>query len=130
MAGESLTVPLDDFGADRTDTQATVAAFREREPTPHAHSVVYGIYDRQTGECLYVGEAKWLVSRLNDHYNTRSGSQIKAFVEADDTVSIDASNVWERTAVKFVAGIDGGAEGRRSVESILIDQLDPRYNSE
>ena len=123
-------MPLDDFGADRTDTQAIVTEFKRREPQPHAHSVVYGIYDSRTGECLYVGEAKWLVSRLNDHYNTRSGSQIKAFVEDDDEIDIDASNVWKRTAVKYVAGVDGGKGGRREVESLLIDQLDPRYNTE
>lgn len=122
-------MPLDDFGADRTDTQAIVDRFREREPTPHAHSVVYGIYDRRTGEPLYVGEAKWLISRLNDHYNTRSGSQIKAFVEDDEEIDIDANTVWDRTAIKYVAGIAGGASGRRTVESMLIDQLDPRYNS-
>lgn len=92
-------------------------------------SAVYGIYDSQTKECLYIGEAKWLVSRLNDHYNTRSGSQIKAFVEGDETIGIDASNVWERTEVKYVSGIEGGQQGRERVESALIRGLEPRYNS-
>lgn len=120
---------LDDFGAPSTDVQEHVATFKSRPTEPHVRSAVYGIYDSQSGECLYVGEAKWLVSRLNDHYNTRSGSQLKAFVEGDEAIDIDASNVWERTEVKYVGGIEGGQEGRKRVESVLIRELEPRYNS-
>jgi hypothetical protein len=120
---------LDDFGAPSTDVQEHVAAFKSSRTEPHVRSAVYGIYDGRSGECLYIGEAKWLVSRLNDHYNTRSGSQIKAFVEADESIDIDASTVWERTEVKYVSGIEGGQAGRKRVESVLIDELDPRYNS-
>ena len=120
---------LDEFGTPSTEVQEHVAAFRSKRPEPHVRSAVYGIYDSHSGECLHVGEAKWLVSRLNDHSNTRSGSQIKAFVEGDETIDIDASNVWERTEVTYVSGIEGGQEGRKRVESVLIRELEPRYNS-
>jgi len=120
---------LDDFGASNTELREHVEEFKRREPEPHVWSAVYGIYDSQTGECLYVGEAKWLISRLNDHYNTRSGSQIKAFVENDDSIEIDATNVWQRTAIKYISGIEGGQKGRKNVESVLIDELEPRYNT-
>jgi excinuclease UvrABC nuclease subunit len=63
---------LDDFGAPSTDVQEHVAAFKSRPTEPHVRSAVYGICDSRLGECLYIGEAKWLVSRLNDHYNTRT----------------------------------------------------------
>jgi hypothetical protein len=56
-------------------------------------------------------------------------SQIKAFVEGDESVDIDASNVWGRTEVKYVSGIEGGQQGRKRVESVLIRELEPRYNS-
>lgn len=92
-------------------------------------SAVYGIYDGRSGECLYIGGAKWLISRLNDHYNTRSGSQIKAFVEEDDEIDIDARTVWKRTEIKYVSGIEGGQAGRKRVESALIRELNPRYNT-
>jgi len=59
-----------------------------KDPIPHEKGVVYGIFNDRTGECLYVGEAKWLISRLNDHYNIRTGSQIKAFVEDNDVIYI------------------------------------------
>ncbi|WP_136589477.1 GIY-YIG nuclease family protein [Salinigranum halophilum] len=120
---------LDEFGAGRTAVQERVEEFKSKRRERHVRSAVYGIYDRQSGECLYIGEAKWLISRLNDHYNTRSGSQIKAFVEADDGIDIDASTVWGRTDVKYVSGIDGGKQGRRRVEAALIRELEPRYNS-
>jgi hypothetical protein len=120
---------LDDFGAPSTDVQEYVTEFKSKRTEGHVRSAVYGIYDSRTKECLYIGEAKWLVSRLNDHYNTRSGSQIKAFVEGDETIGIDASNVWERTEVKHVSGIEGGQQGRKRVESALIRELEPRYNS-
>lgn len=120
---------LDDFGGSSTDLRDAVDEFIEKDPQEHARSVVYGIYDTESGECFYVGEAKWLVSRLNDHYNTRTGSQIKAFVENDDSIDIDATDVWERTAVKYVDGIEDGKAGRMRVESALIDELNPRYNT-
>lgn len=120
---------LGDFGASNTEAQDRVREFLDKETEPHVASAVYGIYDRRTGDCLYIGEAKWLVSRLNDHYNTRSGSQIKAFVEDDEEIDIDADNVWERTEIKYVSGIEGGKKGRTDVESALIDELEPRYNT-
>jgi hypothetical protein len=120
---------LDDFGGSTTDVQDHVSSFKSAETESHIRSAVYGIYDSQSGECLYIGEAKWLISRLNDHYNTLTGSQIKAFVEADEKIDIDATNVWERTDIKYVSGIDGGQKGRKAVESILIDDLPPRYNT-
>lgn len=120
---------LDDFGAQRTEVQQHIQEFKEEEPEPHVRSAVYGIYDSQSGECLYIGEAKWLISRLNDHYNTHSGSQIKAFVGEDDEIDIEASNVWERTETKYVSGIEGGQVGRMSVERALIRELNPRYNT-
>lgn len=81
------------------------------------------------GECLYIGEAKWLLGRLNDHYNTRSGSQIKAFVSRDDGIDIGANNVWERTEIKYVSEVVGGKSGRLAVESALIERENPRYNT-
>lgn len=120
---------LDDFGASSTDVQKRVEEFKAKESEPHIRSAVYGIYDSQSGECLYIGEAKWLISRLNDHYNTRSGSQIKAFVESDDEIDIHRNNVWERTEIKYVSGIEGGQEGRKTIESALIRELNPRYNT-
>ncbi|RNJ25677.1 GIY-YIG nuclease family protein [Halosegnis longus] len=120
---------LDEFDGGSTELRDVVNDFKEKEPTPHVRSAVYGIFDAETRACLYIGEAKWLISRLNDHYNTRTGSQIKAFVENDDEIDIDASNVWERTAVKYVSGIDGGQKGRKEVESVLIEELNPRYNT-
>lgn len=120
---------LDEFGAGSTDVQAHVEEFKAKQTEKHVRSAVYGIYDSHSGNCLYIGEAKWLISRLNDHYNTRSGSQIKAFVEGDDGIDIDATNVWERTEVKYVSGIEGGQKGRRRIESALIRELEPRYNT-
>ncbi|MFD1642580.1 hypothetical protein [Halohasta litorea] len=120
---------LDDFGAASTEVRDYVEAFKSKDTEPHIWSAVYGIYDSRSGDCLYIGEAKWLISRLNDHYNTRTGSQIKAFVESDDEVDIDASNVWVRTEIKYVSGIEGGQKGRKRIESTLIQELDPRYNT-
>lgn len=107
-------------------TDELVQRFMDKDPMPHERGVVYGIFDDRTGECLYVGEAKWLISRLNDHYNTRTGSQIKAFVEDDDAIDIDATNVWERTAIKYVEGL---GDARYEVEQRLIERLTPRYNT-
>lgn len=122
---------LDDFveGTESTDVQDYVQEFKQREPETHIWSAVYGIYDSRSGDCLYIGEAKWLVSRLNDHYNTRSGSQIKAFVEDDDEIEINAENVWDRTEINYASGIEGGKKGRKRVESALIRELNPRYNT-
>lgn len=121
---------LDDFGASSTEVQDHVEEFQQSEPESHVRSVVYGIYDSRSGECLYIGEAKWLISRLNDHYNTRSGSQIKAFVEDDAEIGIDATNVWKRTEIKYVSGIEEGKKGRKRVESALIREENPRYNTQ
>ncbi|PSQ20679.1 hypothetical protein BRD04_07655 [Halobacteriales archaeon QS_9_67_17] len=120
---------FEDFGAPSTDVQEWVEEFKRKETEPHIKSAVYGIYDSVTGECLYIGEAKWLISRLNDHYNTRTGSQIKAFVKSDDEIDINPDNVWKRTEVKYVSGIEAKQEGRKQVESTLIRELNPRYNT-
>lgn len=120
---------FDEFGGSSTEVQDWVEAFRAKDTESHVRSAVYGIYDSRSSDCLYIGEAKWLISRLNDHYNTRSGSQIKAFVEDDEGIDIDASDVWERTEIKYVSGIDGGKKGRKRVESALIRELEPRYNT-
>ena len=109
--------------------RGAIERFEARDPEPHVHSAVYEIYHAETGECLHVGEATWLISRLNDRYNTRSGSQIKAFVENDEEIDIDASDAWERTEITYVSGVDGDQSGRKEVERALIREFEPRYNT-
>lgn len=130
---------LDDFADDRDymsdeDIQEATEEFKSKEPKSHSFDVVYGIYHKETGECLYVGEAKRLISRMNDHYNTKASnadsdntfSEIKACVHHDSEIDLTAENVWEKTEIKHIEDVSQ----RKEVEQALIQEIQPRYNSE
>lgn len=97
---------LDDFVVDRDYTsdeevKSAIEEFESEETESHSFDVVYGIYHKETERCLYIGEAKRLVSRINDHYNTKSAnadsddifSEIKACVHHDDKINLTAEDV-------------------------------------
>lgn len=96
--------------------------------------VVYGFYDRKTGELLYVGETNKLIRRVSDHFRRTKGSQLLALVEDDDQIDIEQGsekgrdgNVWERVKVEYVE-IQNRSR-RRRIERVLEMELDPRYSS-
>lgn len=128
---------LDEFVSEtpeadlNTEDKRLVREFKLQEPSPTKESVVYGIYDRKTGELLYVGQTQALIRRISDHFRTRSGSNLLALVENDDGIGIEGGrdgNIWERTAVKYIE-VSGGKGRRRKIEAVIEQELDPRYSS-
>jgi len=96
--------------------------------------VVYGLYDRKTGELLYVGHTNKLIRRVSDQFRRTDGSQLLGLVERDDEIDIHQGtqkgrdgNVWERVKVKYIEVQDKSR--RRLLESVLESELDPRYSS-
>ncbi|MFA1610034.1 GIY-YIG nuclease family protein [Halobellus rubicundus] len=109
-----------------------IREFKLQEPSASKRSVVYGIYDRRTGELLYVGETQALIRRISDHFRTRSGSNLLALVEDDDEINIEGGregNIWDRTAIKYVE-VTGSRERRRLIEEAIEAELNPRYSSD
>lgn len=127
---------LDDFVDGPSDAltnedKRLIREFKLKEPEASNQSVVYGIYDRKTGELLYLGETKALIRRISDHFRSRTGSNLLGLVEEDDEIDIVGGkdgNIWQRTAVKYVE-VSGDRTRRRRIESQLERDLEPRYSS-
>jgi hypothetical protein len=90
-------------------------------------SAVYGIYSRD-GECLWIGESENLYSRLDDHYHSSRGSTIRGCVENDEKIDLSVDELWEKTMLKTFTV--SGKSKRKRLESHLIKELEPRYNSQ
>lgn len=93
---------------------------------------VYVIYDGQTGEPLYVGEAKNVFQRLFDHHmRLQSGSNtVREHVEADPDLDreTDRGAMWDWTEWAWI-NVPGGRRRRKQVEQVVESQLEPRYPS-
>lgn len=128
---------LDDLVSDElakslnTEDKRLIREFKLQESSPSKRSVVYGIYNRKTGELLYIGETRALIRRISDHFRTRSGSNLLALVEEDDDISIEGGqdgNIWERTMIKYIE-VTGSRGRRRLIEEAIESELNPRYSS-
>lgn len=108
-----------------------VREFKLQEPSPTKESVVYGIYDRKTGDLLYVGQTSALIRRISDHFRSRRDTCVLGLVEDDEDIDIEGGtdgNIWERTAIKYVE-ISGDKKRRERIERAIETELEPRYPS-
>ncbi|WP_188977485.1 GIY-YIG nuclease family protein [Halocalculus aciditolerans] len=135
---------LDDFLSDETAEEygddlndedlRLIREFRLQEGEKANLPVVYGLYDRKTGELLYVGQTNKLIRRVSDHFRRTDGSQLLGLVERDDEINIYQGtekgrdgNIWDRVKVKYIEIQDRSR--RRKIENVLEAELDPRYPS-
>ncbi len=124
---------IDGFGDQLNDEDLRlIREFRLQEGEKTDLPAVYGLYDRKTGELLYVGHTNKLIRRVSDHFRRTDGSQLLGLVERDDEIDIYQGsqkgrdgNVWERVKVKYVEVQDKSR--RRLIEDVLEQELDPRY---
>ena len=129
---------LDDFVSEKTksdlngEDQRLVREFKLQEPSPTKESVVYGIYDKMTGELLYIGQTSALIRRISDHFRSRRSTCVLGLVENDEDIDIEGGrdgNIWERTAIKYVE-VSGNKKRREKIEAAMEAELNPRYPSE
>jgi len=114
------------------DDQRLVREFKLQEPSPAKESVVYGIYDKKTGELLYIGQTSALIRRISDHFRSRRDTCVLGLVENDENIDTKGGrdgNIWERTAIKYVE-VSGDKERRERIEAAMEAELNPRYSSE
>ena len=111
-----------------------IREFRLKEGEKVNLPAVYGLYDRKTGELLYVGQTNKLIRRVSDHFRRTDGSQLLGLVDDDDEIDIYQGtqkgrdgNIWQRVKVKYIEVQDRSR--RRLLESVLEAELDPRYPS-
>jgi hypothetical protein len=126
---------IDEFGDQLNDEDLRlIREFRLQEGEKTKLPVVYGLYDRKTGELLYVGHTNKLIRRVSDHFRRTDGSQLLGLVEEDEEINIYQGstkgrdgNIWERGKVKYVEIQD--KRRRRLIERVLEKELSPRYSS-
>lgn len=135
---------LDDFLSEETveefgdelnaEDLRLVREFRLQEGEKANLPAVYGLYDRKTGELLYVGQTNKLIRRVSDHFRRTDGSQLLGLVKRDDEIDIFQGkekgrdgNIWERVKIKYVEVQDRSR--RRRIEDVLETELNPRYSS-
>ncbi|WP_276249178.1 hypothetical protein [Haladaptatus sp. YSMS36] len=124
-----------EFGDQLNDEDfRLIRKFRLQEGEKVNLPVVYGLYDRKTGELLYVGQTNKLIRRVSDHFRRTDGSQLLGLVEKDDDIDISQGtekgrdgNIWQRVKVKYIEVQDKSR--RRLIESVLEAELKPRYSS-
>lgn len=111
-----------------------IREFRLQEGEKTNLPAVYGLFDRKTGELLYVGQTDKIIRRVSDHFRRTDGSQLLGLIERDDEIDIHQGtqkgrdgNIWERVKVKYIEIQD--VNRRRLIETVLETELDPRYSS-
>lgn len=100
---------------------------REKEFEPIRRSGVYVIFDAETDEPLYVGQATDIHQRLNDHMVGAGDSDLRPRAETDSGFNFD--DLRDATKVKWVE-VDGDRSRREEVERRIEEELEPRYRSE
>ena len=114
-----------------SDIDTLTEKFEETEFTRPYFSIFYGFYDERADEWLYVGQAKYGISRLDNHLNSRRGSDLLGNVDRDDQrdVYVDAKEYIKRDVkVKYVEIPDNSKRDR--VERRIIQSLRPKYNKQ
>ena len=115
------------------DVQEAAEELLAQEPDSTRHPGVYVIYDGESGEPLYVGEAKNVHQRLYDHHTRlRSGSNtVREHVEADSELNrpTEGGQMWEWTEWSWIE-VSGSRTVRKQVERLVEMKLEPRYPSQ
>ncbi len=100
---------------------------------PDGQAGVYAIYDKNTGETLYVGRTKNLRQRLyNNHLmGPKSNARLKKYLVEDDSVSdittMEKAKQYLRDNCCFQFIEEPDVKRRGQIEGLLSFLLDVRY---
>lgn len=114
------------------EIQEIAEELSSKRPSSTRHPGVYIIYDGESNEPLYVGEAKNVYQRLFDHHmRLQSGSKtVREHIEADPELdrSTEQGEMWDWTKWAWIE-VTGSRTKRQQVERLVEMKVEPRYPS-